>query len=433
MILRFTTLAAISAFSVAWEPAPTDLLVSEDVASVERGPAIGEPQLAPYFTTPELQSALGDLQAGRAASALRRLPRNPENSPVKWLRALALKAGDQPHRARLLFEQLALEGGPLADRALHLAGLSAIDEGNGAAAERLFAQVSLRYVNADEVLLERARQTLQRLVAGPRTAARIEEILQPIFDAQVRADVAAAHLIAGDAQLAAGATGKARTHWRAAWVEHPLSAAADSARERESQLGPGGSISASLLVRRAEILLDAHRNREALDQLSRIRVPSLCNGGCPGDRSATGYLKAALAALGALPEQHQPTPTDVEQTPVEPADPLACRVKLDQGRALRKEREYGRARAALAQVVLRCAEPDVRSRALFVLAQLESISGKPTAGPLWEALARKYPQSTLADDALYNEAVAARRAADPEKERGLCSGRSGRTASRARA
>ena len=92
MILRFTTLAAISALCVAWEPAPTDLLVSEDIASVERGPAIGEPQVAPYFTTPELQAALADLQAGRAASALRRLPRNPETSPLKWLRALARDA-----------------------------------------------------------------------------------------------------------------------------------------------------------------------------------------------------------------------------------------------------------------------------------------------------------------------------------------------------
>jgi soluble lytic murein transglycosylase len=420
MILRFPTLVAVTALCVAWAPAPSDPLAGDpDVASVARGPAIGEPQLSPYFTAPDLGAALSELQAGRPASALRRLPRNPTESPVRWLRALALKADDRPRAARMLFEQLALEGGPLADRALHLAGLCAIDESNGAAAERLFAQVSLRYVDADQVLLERARQTMQRLVAGPRTAARVEEILQPIFGAQIRADVAAAHLIAGDAQLAAGAKEKARTHWRAAWVEHPLSGAAESAREREGQLGPGGSISPSLLVRRAEILLDAHRNRDALDQLSRIRVPSLCNGGCPGDRSAAGYLKAALAALGALPEQHQPTPLDVEQTPAEPADPLACRVKLDQGRALRKEHEYGRARAALAQVVLRCAEPDVRSRALFVLAQLETISSKPTAGPLWAALARKYPQSPLSDDALYNQAVTARRAADPEKEREL--------------
>src|SRR5205085_1243894 len=80
---------------------------------------------------------------------------------------------------------------------------------------------------------------------------------------------------------------------------------------------------------------------------------------------------------------------------------------------------FSRARAALALVVVRCAEPDVRARALFVLAQIETVSGKPTAGPLWEALARKYPESSLADDALFNEAVAARRSSDVEKERAL--------------
>ena len=418
MTYRSATIAAAAALCVAWEPADP-LAADAAAASLERGPAIGEAQLASYLTTAALKSALSELQAGRPGSALRYLPRKPADPASTWLRALALKADDQPRSARLLFEQLALGGGPLADRALHMAALCAVDEGNGGTAEKLFAQVSLRYVDADQVLLERARQTMARLVPGPRTAARVEEILQPIFGAQVRADVAAAHLIAGDAQLAAGAKEKARAHWRAAWVEHPLSPAAESAREREGQLGPGGSIAAPLLVRRAEILLDAHRNREALDQLSRVRVPSLCNGGCPGDRSAGGFLKAALEALGAYPQQHQPTPEEVAKTPAEPGDPLACRVKLDQGRALRKEHEYSRARAALALVVLRCADSDVRSRALYVLAQIETISTKPEAGALWEALARKYPQSSLADDALFNEALAARRAGDVEKERAL--------------
>ena len=420
MIARLCSLAAVSALCLAWVPAPGDPPAREpDTEAVERGPAITEANLAPYFTSQALKSAASELQAGRAKSALRFLPRRPTDSPTKWLKALALKAAEQPKDARALFEQLAVQGGPLADRALHLAALCAIDEGKASAAERLLGQISLRYVDADEVLLERARQTMELRVAGPRTAARVEEILQPIFAGMLRADVAAAHLIAGDVQFAAGAKEKARTHWRAAWVEHPLSTAADSARERERQLGPGRPIAPLLLVRRAEMLLDAHRNREALDQLGRIPVASLCRGACPGDRSAGGFLKAALAALGAFPEQHQPTPEDVAKTPVEPADALACRVRLDQGRALRKEREYGRARVALAQVVLRCAETDVRSRALYVLAQLETITGKDTAGPLWEALARKYPQSTLADDAVYNQALAARRAGDVEKERAL--------------
>ena len=420
MIARLSRLAAVSALCLAWVPAPGDPPAQEpDAEAVERGPAITEADLAPYFTSPERTAAASELQAGRARNALRHLPRKPTDSPTKWLKALALRAAERPKAARALFEQLAAQGGPLSDRAMHLAALCAIDEGKTSAAERLLGQVSLRYVDADEVLLERARRTIDLRVAGPRTAARVEEILQPIFAGMLRADVAAAHLIAGDAQFAAGAKEKARTHWRAAWVEHPLSTGADSARERERQLGPGRSIAPLLLVRRAEMLLDAHRNREALDQLGRIPVASLCHGGCPGDRSAGGFLKAALSALGAFPEQHQPTPDDVAKTPAEPADALACRVRLDQGRALRKEREYSRARVALAQVVLRCAETDVRSRALYVLAQLETINGKETAGPLWEALARKYPQSTLADDAVYNQAVAARRAGDVEKERAL--------------
>jgi peptidoglycan lytic transglycosylase len=420
MIVRFFSVAALTAVAGAAASPLTDALVGDpEVEAVERGPAIGEPQLAPYFTTPALRSALSELQAGRAESALRYLPARPEEPPVKWLKALALKAADRPKPARALFEQLAMGGGPLADRALHLAALCAVAQGEAAAAERLLGQVSLRYVEADQAILERARQTVELRVAGPRTAARIEEILQPIFSGQIRSDVAAAHLIAGDAQLAAGAKQKARAHWRSAWVEHPLSAAAEPAREREKQLGPGGSVSAQLLVRRAEILLDAHRNREALDQLARIPVPSLCEGGCPGDRSAGGFIKAALGALGAFPQQHQPTPDDVDRTPAEPADPLACRVKLDQGRAHRKERDYAKARAALAPVVLRCAESDVRSRALYVLAQIESLSGNPSAGPLWEALARKYPQSSLADDALFNQSVAARRGGDRALERAL--------------
>src|SRR3954469_9010064 len=420
MPARFAMLAAVAALSVAWVPTPPDPLVeAADVEALALGPVIGEPQLAPYFTTPALRSALSELQAGRAAHALRYLPSRPSEAPVKWLRALALRAAEQPRPARALFQQLAAGGGPLADRALHLAALCAIDDGDAAGAEKLLAQISLQYVDAEKALLEPARQHLKVPEPGGRTAAQAEEILQPIFAGQVRADVAAAHLIAGDAQLAAAAKERARTHWRAAWVEHPNSAAAEPARERERQLGPGPRIAPLLLVRRGEMLPDGHRNGDHRHQPPHLPVPPLCAGGCPGDRTAGGVLKAALGALGAFPEQHQPTPEDIARTPVDPADPLACRVKLDQGRALRKEREYARARAALAPVVLRCAEPEVRTRALFVLAQIETLSGKPTAGALWEALAGKYPKSSLADDALYNQAVTARRAGDGQKERAL--------------
>src|SRR6266404_8387148 len=203
MIVRLLTFSAVMALCVAWVPAQPDPLA--DVEPQDQGPAIGEAQLAPYFTSSRLKSALSELQAGRAANALRYLPSRPADVPTRWLKALALKAADRPGAARALFQQIARQGGPLADRALHMAGLCAVDLGNGAAAERLLGQVSLRYVDADQALLERARQVVKLRAAGRRTAARVEEILQPIFAGQLRADVAAAHLIAGEAQLAAGA------------------------------------------------------------------------------------------------------------------------------------------------------------------------------------------------------------------------------------
>jgi soluble lytic murein transglycosylase len=424
-VALWKTLASVcAALSIAWTPGPWALRPlpppePEEPDSPVLGPAIGDSKLESYLTTPALRSALSEYSAGRPESALNFLPASSQEAPARWLRALALRASDQPRPARRLFEGLAAAGGPLADRALYMAALCAIDMGDGPGAERLLGQVSLRYVDADQALLERARQNMQMRVAGPATARRVEEILQPIFDGALKADVASAHLIAGDAQFAAGAREKAREHWRAAWVDHPISPAADSARGRERQLGPGAPVPPEKLLKRSEMLLDAYRYREALDQLSRIPVPSLCLGGCPGDRTPAGFLKAALESLGAFPDPHVPTAEDVERNPVEPADPLACRVKLDQARALRKEHEYSKARNALAPVVLRCAEPDVRARALYLLATLETIAGKADAGPLWQALAHKYPQSSLADDALFNQSLAERRNGNKDAERAL--------------
>ena len=402
-------------------PAATGSAPPED-PSPELGPSIGEPQLEPYFAAPPLKAALAALQAGHAADAVRLIPPRSREWPVRWLRALALRAAGQQSQARVLFEQLSALPGPLADRALHLAALCAVDAGDAAAAEKMLGQVSMRYVDADQARLERARQLMKLRAAGPAMAAEVEDILEPLLSGKLRGDVASAHLVAGDAQLAAGAKDKARAHYRTAWVEHPLSAAADGARDRERRLpGTAAPVPPALLVKRAEILLDAHRNHDALDQLSRLSLPSLCLGGCPGDRTPAAMLKAAMMAVlpDAMPAQHQPTPEDVAKTPVQPADPLACRAKLDQGRAYRKEHEYAKARAMLSPVVLRCAEPDLRARALFLLAQLETMGNKPDAGPLWEALARKFPQSNLADDALFTLAMVKRRAGDLDGERAL--------------
>ena len=59
MIARLSRLAAVSALCLAWVPAPGDPLAQEpDAGAVARGPAVAESDLAPYFTSPALQSAL---------------------------------------------------------------------------------------------------------------------------------------------------------------------------------------------------------------------------------------------------------------------------------------------------------------------------------------------------------------------------------------
>jgi len=386
-----------------------------------RGPVFGDAELSPYFASGSLKQAAAELQAGHAQQALKLLPSKPQAYAAKWLRAMALRSAGQFVPAKRAFEELALLGGPVADRAVHLAGLCAVDGKDAVAAERLLGQVPARYVDADQAILERARQVMKLRVAGPATAAMVEEIVHPILAGEVRGDVAAAHLTAGDAQLAAGDKSTARGHYRAAWVDRPLSAAAESARLRDFRLGPGDPIAPARLVRRAEILLEAHRNHEALDQLSRLHLPSLCAGGCPGDQTPAALLQAALSLLApaGMPVPHEPTPEEIARVPPDPADALACRAKYTQGRALRKEHEYQKAKAALAPVVLRCADQDLRARGLYLLAQIDTIIGLPEAGSLWEALHRNFPQSNLADDAVFSQAAVRRRSGDFAGEREL--------------
>src|SRR5207244_1756700 len=205
--------------------------------------------------------------------------------------------------------------------------------------------------------------------------------------------LASAHLLGGAAQLAAGARDKARAHWRAAWLDHPLSPAADSARARERQLGPGEPIPPVKLVRRAEALLDAHRNREALDQLSRIKLPSLCHGGCPGDRTPAALLKEALSLLapGGLPAEHQPTAEDISHAPRDPADPLALGTAAPErpgADALRRRGVRAGARPAPCRRLRRRARAAARSRRAPSRQRPQDRGGVP---PVLVSLRRRTP------------------------------------------
>ena len=404
------------------EVAEVAVQVSSAAGAAEARPrasAIGERDLQPYFTAGPLKKARAALDAGKASQAVALLPKAPQDLPVRWLRALALKAAGRCRDARPELSRLAELGGPLRDRALFLGAQCAQDTGDAKAAIALYRRVSQGSVDAGEAYVEAAR-----LIAGTQPARQaaplIEDLLAPLFASSVRGDPAAAHLVAGDAFAAAGNKDRAREHYQTAFLDFPLSGAADSARERARRIGPGSPIAPGRLVLRIEKLLEGGRFKLAASEAAALKLPSLCAGGCPGDRTPAALIKAALQLLApdALPAQHQPTPADVARQPLNPADPLACRAKLAQGRAHRKLRQSAQARAALAPVVLRCQDPDVRATALFILAQLQG-QGGTDATPLWLALAANFKASSLADDALYQAALIRHAAHDLEGERGL--------------
>ena len=109
----------------------------------------------------------------------------------------------------------------------------------------------------------------------------------------------------------------------------------------------------------AEALVELHRNRQGLDLV----------------RTVTSHL--------ALPE------------------PLACRARFVEGRALRKERRHTEAQEVLAPVVRQCTDPDLRVRALYLLATSQSVVAPPKAVKTFDTLAEDYPENALADDALF--------------------------------
>ncbi len=383
------------------------------------GPSIADADLAPYFTG-NSKKARAALDAGQPKQALALLPGKPKDAPAHWLRAEALRLGHQCALAIRDYKIVASQSPPLRDRAYFNAGLCAVEQGDAEAAVRLLRGVSRASVDAGDAYLEAARQ-LRKLKPAREAAPLVEEVLVPLFASSVRGDPALAHLIAGDAFAAAGDKQRALAHFQTGWLDFPLSAASATSRERAQRLSPGAKADAGRQVRRLEMLVDGGQLKRAAAEASSLKLPSLCAGGCPGDRTPAGLLKAALALLApnGLPSPHIPTPADVARGPVNAADPLSCRAKLAQGRAYRKLRQWSQAKTALAPVALRCEDRKVRATALFLLAQIVSLKNPLEGEPLWLALAGNFPESSLADDALFAAAEARRHAGDVEGARRL--------------
>lgn len=323
--------------------------------------------LAPYFGEGLLAQARAAYDAGRHAEARALLePLEDASPPVRYLRALAaLHAGDAARAADEL-APLASDYPALADRCLAHGGIAREELGQWEEAAALFERVppgSRLYADA-RLGLSRARRRLGDLPGAIEALSPLAALPAPSWGRDIAAE---AMLAIADLARAARDARREEEALVELWSRHPLSPLAAQAERRLK----GRKVPREAVVARGERLVDAHRN--ALGR---------------------GVLEPLLPKL-------------------KPPDPLACRAHFSFGKALRKERSHSRAIEVLAPVVERCADPDLRVRALYVLASSRSIVGAPDGAATYERIVHDYPAHSFADDALFYAADLYLRQGDP--------------------
>ncbi len=321
-------------------------------------------ELAPLLGARAEVEGLAALEERRFGEAAAKLATS-EQPGARFLRALALVELGRPADALAPLGELEAKLPEIADRVAYLRGLALDAAGRPAEALAAWSQVPDGSLLAPEARLERARVAAR---TGDRDAALAA--LAPLAAVTAPQDLskpdrgATALLLSARLREKSGPAA-ARRDQRACWSAHPLAPEAAECRTALQTLTEpnGAPPAAEDVLRRAEALLDANRNG------------------------------AALALLG---------PLVASLPPPGPGEPLACRAHAATGRAHRKERNYARAIEELRPVVERCQDPEVRVRALYVLASATSIAGdRDEAVALYRRLARDFPDHPFADDALF--------------------------------
>jgi soluble lytic murein transglycosylase len=345
-------------------------------------PRMTERDVAPLFAGPgALAKARADLEAGRYDAAARGFAAAAEPE-ARYLRAIALVEARRGADAVSTLAGLEAKLPDLADRVAFWRARAHEVAGDGRAAARSYAQVKEGSILWADAQLARARALA---AAGDRAAAL--DALAPILslpppDEITKGDTASeALLLTG--RLRAGSREKGDRPWarRAfveCWADHPLSSAAAACLAELKKLPKpfDAKPAPEDALRRAEALLDANRNAAALGELQNLDLAT----GDPG-----------------------------------PGQKLACRARFALGKAYRKERQHTKAMEALKAVVDRCEDPQLRVRALYVFASASSIVQPDQGIEAYRTLARDYPASPLADDALFYSADLLMRAGRTEE------------------
>lgn len=309
-------------------------------------------RLDAVFTGP-LAAPRAEFEAGRYERTLQLLPRG-DAPHVRYLRALAQLRVRPTAAAATELEGLATELPAIADRCWLEAALGREELGELEAARRLFA-----LVQPGSRVYPDARFGLSRVLRRQGEAAAAAEALAPLAAGASPLwgrDVAAEALVTrADLARSRHDAEAERQALLALWSAHPRSPLSAQAERRLGKTTPPPAA----VVARAEALVELHRNKQGLDALRPL-----------------------------LPRLQLP-------------DPLACRARLVEGRALRKERRHAEVQEVLTPVVRACADQDLRVRALYLLGTSQAVVAPAAAVKTFDSLAREFPENPLADDALY--------------------------------
>ena len=343
----------------------------------------------------KLSQAVADLEAGKWEEAARGFT-GAARPEARFMLGVALAQSGRGAEATRALSGLERRLPALADRVLYWQARALEAAGDGSGAARAYGRVPDHSLLVNESRLARARllasegeagaalEALQPLLSGGASPEPVRSPSpEPIRSASkepFRGASGEVLLLAGQLRARQGDPAGARSALLACWAGRALSGSSGAClAELERLPGEvGAAPGPEEALRRAEALLDGNRNASALAELG--------------------------ALVASLP-------------PVAAAEPLSCRAATAQAKAYRRTRQHTLALETLRPVVEQCDDPQLRARALFLLAGAAAVVAPEEAVDRYRQLARDFPGHALADDALLLAADGLARLERPEEAR----------------